>query len=256
MGYWVRASGNGSFVVRSVVSGNKTVARQQSSHAEPKPKVSLWLKDPAGHRQTLSVIEADEATQMYDLPPVPPDGGFDVRFQSQKFIECYSENADHRRYNIQLQSPSYPVIIGWDCSLLVGASAELVIDGAGKSLSGKGEMALIANPKAMALLVGSHLSENTPTSYRLYQNYPNPFNPSTTIEYDLHRNSLVTMEVFNVLGERVTNLVHENQSAGHHILNWSAVGLSSGIYHYRLTVVENGFSKVVFDARKSMILIK
>ena len=74
----------------------------------------------------------------------------------------------------------------------------------------------------------------TPLTYDLAQNYPNPFNPSTTIAYQLAGVEDVSLEVFNVLGQKVATLVRQKQSAGKYQVNFDARDLSSGIYFYRL----------------------
>ncbi|MEX0843624.1 MAG: alpha-amylase family glycosyl hydrolase, partial [Balneolaceae bacterium] len=73
-----------------------------------------------------------------------------------------------------------------------------------------------------------------PNTFRLNQNYPNPFNPSTVISYQLAGNSEVTLEVFDMLGRKVSTLVNERKSAGSYQVNFDASNLSSGMYFYRL----------------------
>ena len=79
-----------------------------------------------------------------------------------------------------------------------------------------------------------YVNDNAPTSFSLSQNYPNPFNPSTTIRYGLPRNSFATLRVYNILGQLVAQLVHEQQSAGHHNVVFNGSRLASGVYLYRL----------------------
>lgn len=75
---------------------------------------------------------------------------------------------------------------------------------------------------------------NVTLTYDLAQNYPNPFNPSTAIAYQLAGREDVSLEVFNVLGQKVATLVRQTQSAGKYQVNFDARNLSSGIYFYRL----------------------
>lgn len=95
----------------------------------------------------------------------------------------------------------------------------------------------------------------TPTAYELNQNYPNPFNPSTTIRYALPNESKVSITVFNLLGQEVTQLVNDIQPAGYHEVNFNASGLSSGVYLYRINAVSSASSKE-FTSTKKLLLLK
>nr|HQV32945.1 sugar-binding protein [Calditrichia bacterium] len=83
----------------------------------------------------------------------------------------------------------------------------------------------------------------------LEQNYPNPFNPTTTIVYNLAKQSSVKLSVFNSLGQKVAELVDENQSAGRYTVKLDGSSLASGIYFYQLQA--GSFSQV-----RKMILLK
>jgi hypothetical protein len=74
-----------------------------------------------------------------------------------------------------------------------------------------------------------------PGTITLEQNYPNPFNPSTVIRYFLPTQGLVTLEVFDMLGRKISTLVNQKQFSGLHQVEWNAQSISSGIYFYRLT---------------------
>ncbi len=70
--------------------------------------------------------------------------------------------------------------------------------------------------------------------YNLSQNYPNPFNPETRIAYSIAKNSLVKLSVYNVLGQKVAELINKQQAPGSYHITWNAGDLSSGVYFYRL----------------------
>jgi hypothetical protein len=96
---------------------------------------------------------------------------------------------------------------------------------------------------------GIEADDYLPDSYTLLQNYPNPFNSRTTISYDLPRTSLVTIDIYDMLGRKMTTLLSSSQQAGTHSVVWDAREVSSGIYFYKLKA--NEFSEI-----KRMILLK
>ena len=76
---------------------------------------------------------------------------------------------------------------------------------------------------------------NVATSYWLEQNYPNPFNPSTELQFNLPAGTVITLTIYNVLGERVVTLLKDHfYPAGRHQVEFDAGSLSSGVYVYRL----------------------
>ena len=73
-----------------------------------------------------------------------------------------------------------------------------------------------------------------PKQFYLRQNYPNPFNPSTQIQYDIAKRSRVSIEVFNLMGQRVATLIDQVRSPGSYHATWNASAQASGVYYYRL----------------------
>lgn len=87
-----------------------------------------------------------------------------------------------------------------------------------------------------------------PTKTQIAGNYPNPFNPTTTIQFDVAQNSSVTIDVFNMLGQKVATLADRYYTAGTHQLNWDASDMSSGVYFLRLSTGN------ILDVKKVMLL--
>jgi hypothetical protein len=85
------------------------------------------------------------------------------------------------------------------------------------------------------LITDVQKEDDVPVAYSLKQNYPNPFNPSTTIEYSLPDNELVKIKVYDVLGNEITTLVNDIQSAGTYKVSFDAKNLSTGVYFYRIS---------------------
>ena len=83
-------------------------------------------------------------------------------------------------------------------------------------------------------IVSVENKEYVPTEFALEQNYPNPFNPTTTIKYQIPAPIHVTLKVYDVLGNEIATLVNEEKSAGTYETEFSAKGLTSGVYFYKL----------------------
>ncbi|MBN2790757.1 MAG: T9SS type A sorting domain-containing protein [Candidatus Delongbacteria bacterium] len=91
--------------------------------------------------------------------------------------------------------------------------------------------------------VGINEQNNIPNSAYLEQNYPNPFNPITQIKFALSIASEVKLNVYNVNGQLISELVNDNKKAGIHIVNFDASNYNSGIYFYILTANGDTFTK-------------
>jgi hypothetical protein len=88
-----------------------------------------------------------------------------------------------------------------------------------------------------------------PVTFTLSQNYPNPFNPSTEIQYSIPQSGIVTLKVYNILGQEVATLVNQEQKAGNYNIIFNAAKLSSGVYFYRIKSGD-------FSLTKKMSLLK
>jgi len=99
----------------------------------------------------------------------------------------------------------------------------------------------------------SQISELPPVS-TLFQNYPNPFNPSTSIAYELADDGMISLDIYNIKGQKVRTLINGYQPCGRHSLAWDGKddhgkAVASGIYSYLLNTKDA-------SACKKMILMK
>ncbi len=95
-----------------------------------------------------------------------------------------------------------------------------------------------------------------PSEFELFQNYPNPFNPATKIKYQIPASlnpskggTLVSLKVYDILGKNVATLVNEQKEPGFYEVEFNAMGLTSGLYFYQLTVDNN-----VISTKKMMVM--
>ncbi|MBD3386403.1 T9SS type A sorting domain-containing protein [candidate division KSB1 bacterium] len=126
------------------------------------------------------------------------------------------------------------------------------------------ENALVVNEWGQSLPISIsqgeiHNDRTIPNSYRLKQNYPNPFNPETVIEYELARESMVTLKIFDLLGKEVSTLVQEKRAAGCHTIKWNGLNQQqektpTGIYLLCLTVYDQNNKS--FTTTRKMLKIK
>ena len=93
-----------------------------------------------------------------------------------------------------------------------------------------------------------------PTRFQLSQNYPNPFNPLTSIEYSIPKSTHVTIEIYNILGQKVDVLVDQDQEVGSYRADWDGKDgqgnrLATGAYFYQIRADE-------FVESKKMLMLK
>ncbi|RCK71599.1 MAG: hypothetical protein IGBAC_2221 [Ignavibacteriae bacterium] len=118
---------------------------------------------------------------------------------------------------------------------------------------------LISNPSVVVahIIPPERKYVDLPESFELSQNYPNPFNPLTTIEFSLPEDAIVSLKVYNILGQEVATLADKELfTAGKNEIDFDASNLTSGVYFYRITAESIEQSMQKYDQVKKMLLIK
>lgn len=134
----------------------------------------------------------------------------------------------------------------YDANVFDGTLYSSTVDPNGNAWFGGGSSKIFTNRTWVGVEEEKVTGINT---FELNQNYPNPFNPSTVLSYTLSNSSMVMLDVFDLLGRKISNLVNTVQPAGNYNINFDANNLSGGVYFYTLNVNGNVNSK-------KMILIK
>ncbi len=251
-GYWVKVSQAGQMILNA-----------NGSHALPKapaPEVasamsSFTFEDSSGHKQTLYIDENPSTKKpglQYELPPLPPESAFDVRFTAGTYVSSLNGNADGQEFPVALQSLSYPVTLSW---ALAGKKMNYAVEinGSEQRLEGSGTLTIGKGTISFRSVAAGH--SLVPKSFALYQNYPNPFNPSTEIRYDLPERSRVVITIFNDLGVTVATPVSDVQNAGEYRITWEPA-VASGVYFYRIQATSSEHPSISFQKVLKAIIVK
>lgn len=247
-GYWVKASSAGSFVLAAGPAPEKS---RTPAVSVTETMNSLTIVDAAGNAQTLWF---GTGGQEFEMPPAPPEGVFDVRFETPQGGAILKGHEVGASMPVSIRSAAAPLTVTWN----IRSGAYTLDGGQGLTpLSGEGKLAISA--PVSRLILRSTGGPEIPADYVLMQNYPNPFNPSTTIRFGLPAASRVRVEVYNLLGQRVGTLVNNIvMEAGYQSVEWNGTGadgrlLGSGVYFVRLNA-EGPEGKSFTDLRKMMLM--
>jgi len=235
-GYWVKLSGAGQInIPGAMAKGSGEIAEYF-----PKEWGRIILTDANGINYTLYAVKGEVDLNLYELPPAPPTGMFDIRYGSGRIAEDIKSSVK----SIELNGVTYPVTVrveNMDIKLM---------DETGKGVNvnlKSGEDVVISDGTIQKLMVSGEL---VPAQYALEQNYPNPFNPSTVIEFSLPEDvSNVKLSIYNALGEKVAELVNSSLTAGKYQYQWNAQNVATGMYIYELRTEK-------FVSVKKMIILK
>lgn len=223
-GYWIRVTQGGTLNLPAGLTKKPTASFAPQHYHNDWGR--LIITDAAGNTKTVYLKTNSTDLSMYDLPPVPPTGVFDVRFNTNRDVANISEMSG---VDVLLQSASYPLTLQAENVDLVLRSA--VSDRLLNSVLKNGQTITLADASVSAIHIEGEVK---PLQYTLEQNFPNPFNPATVIRYQIPEAGLVTLKVFDALGREVKTLVNENKDPGKFSIELNASGMASGIYMYEL----------------------
>lgn len=251
-GYWVKAN----------MAGTLTLTAPAGSAMETESSVpdaladfsSISFKDRNGNEKTLYFGHSgnQQIASLSELPPLGPEGMFDVRFRSQRYIENLPEKADdHAGYQIDISGAQLPLEIRWRSA---DGAGFIMTDGAGlrQSCSGEGSLTVKSPVRSISIQVNNGLT--LPVEFSLGESYPNPFNPSTKFVVGVPQTAQVNLAVYDLLGRKVRTLQNGEMPAGYHAMEWNGLtdqetAATSGVYFIRM----NGEK---FNATQKIMMMK
>ena len=232
--YWVRASAAGKMILSYFAPSAPAL---RSARADEEPVGEILLTDDLGRSSTLRWASHDASATPEELPPPPPAGIFDARFEGGLALER-ADVAGSRTARIRIEGARYPVRVRWNIfprPNAAGVAAALELNGAVVPIDAPGE-AVIASPGGTIALRLSPAGPAgaAPARFALEGNYPNPFNPETKITFSIPEALFVSLRVYDLLGRFVAELAGEVLEPGRHEIAWDAAGAAAGVYAYRL----------------------
>ena len=238
VGYWLRAFQEGEITLNSDVTArfsSKDYSLSGRANTLTINSMDLYFGIDISPKERLS----------YSLPPKPPSGAFDVRFKGDTRVTM-------DKAELELMSPYKSLIISYNVFIDAGEHMNWALtseNGKDYILEGTGRITV---PSAERFVLNR--VPVIPITFILHQNFPNPFNPITTLMYDLPENALVTLNIYDILGTEITQLVNTVQEAGLRSVLWDATDsmgrpVSAGIYLYQIQAGE-------LVQTKKMVLLK
>ncbi len=260
-GYWVKADAAGDITLGPTAS--------------PKPAPvaigafeTLTIADATGARQPLHIVTGDVDLAPWEMPPLPPAGAFDARFEGNRMADTFHDDGIVAgELMIRVQGARYPVTVTMNTGATThrGTRSETPAVGAGvrsytlvEYLDGRavrrsplesGVTVVLSPASEYSLGIRGEASTELPTAFSLAQNYPNPFNPRTIIRFGLPAGGFVSLKLYDVLGREVRTLAEGAREPGSHTIEVNASDLPSGVYVYRLRAGD-------YSAARKLMLLK
>jgi len=258
IGYWIKTKSPGIISLDCPAAlNNAKLYEGEAILGELDEFSTIDLEDNKGNHQKLyfdGKLEENIDIESYSLPPLPLSGLFDTRIPGGYRLSESDE------VEIEIQSESYPLRIK-----ITGKNNGIINGYLVKEYVGNVEVGEREIPDGMELMISNtnvklvkiKKGSVIPSKFALEQNYPNPFNPSTRIKYVLPVKANVKLKIINSLGQEISTLVNGEIQAGVHEVEFDASNLASGIYFYRIQVVNpSSSSGDIFVETGKMVLLR
>jgi hypothetical protein len=241
-GYWVKANQLGVLTIPAGPAKAR-LAETATIGVPNEDWGAIILRDNQGHVRRLYKSKANLDVTRYELPPSVPQESLDVGWSCHTLVEGAGPK------ELIFHCADYPIVIRIERmnARIHGNAGGTIIDREVHD----GDTIVIHDRVLGSLIVED---VETPVTYGLSQNYPNPFNPTTTIKFALPYPSDVSIELYNVLGQKVATVVNSAMEAGFQSQTYDATGLASGVYFCVMDAWSKTTAQRFREIRKMMVL--
>ncbi len=226
LGYWIKIRGRGYLKLEAPGTPRATAYRDEYREYVVQQSAPVAVRDAAGREAILYLSQQPIDRERFELPPLPPQGIFDVRFGSGTYVE------DAASPVIRFQGVQYPVTL----HLGSGATEYTVVDASGRvwgTLSGQNQVQ-ITDPNVTAVQL---LSVPAGTEFRV-EVRPQPVLERATVTLVVPEAAPVVLTLYNLMGEEVMRVYEGELAAGSHTFLLPVEALSSGRYLLRAAAGE------------------
>jgi len=234
-GYWIRTFEEGLITL----GGERLISKDAEESFDY--DYSGWIKSN-NLKFYFGLNSLKEIELLCSMPPMPPEGAFDIRFDND--LRCAEDSI-----SLYFQNMSTPLQLSFELNpgehwLFKYENGEEI------DMINRGTIS-IDKPIESAQLTKS---QSLPESFHLYQNYPNPFNHRTVIKYNLPYPEFVTLAIYDVLGTLVTTLINNEVSEGFHQVEWN--GTTATNEHATTGVYFIKFETSSYSQSRKILLLK
>lgn len=238
LGYWIKVNNNGYYNLKQdnlKVIGNSNV-RNNNVYAN---STKISVKDNGANNGELFLANSNVDINKYELPPVPPTGVFDVRFRGSYKVDNNNETV------INLQGVEYPVSISanypeTDLTFSDALTGEVY----GTIARGTASNIIVKNSLSNSIVVNKVEKINAEFGLEVY---PNPVQASgnLNIAYTLTSDEVVNISLYDVLGNKVAEVINTNVQAGTHTTNFDVNNVPVGSYIVKIEAGSNVMTQKV-----------
>lgn len=236
--YWVKAAAAGTLHVAGAAVPSRMARRTPAAPAPPLEGASrLTIVDAQGRTATLWLKDelGAVARRRADLPPVPPEGLFDVRFVEGRWAAALSRTPpgsgrpDTATQQVQLQGAAFPVSVRLEPGSLLRRVTVTAGEQTALLSEARPSVALRQTTDQFSVVAGA-----VPQTFRLGTAFPHPVQDRAQFTYAVPEAADVRIEMYDVLGRRVATLVDDRRLAGVYQARIDADRLASGTYFVRM----------------------